>query len=80
MLKVAHHGSRSSSTGAFLAAVSPAVAVISAGDDNRFGHPHVETLETLRRLVAPDSLFVTSDNGTVEVVTDGERIKVRSER
>lgn len=80
VLKVAHHGSRSSSTGAFLAAVSPAVAVISAGEDNRFGHPQVETLEALRRLVAPDRLFVTSDNGTVEFVTDGERLKIRSER
>ena len=80
MLKVAHHGSRNSSTGEFLAAVSPAVAVISACDDNRFVHPHVETLETLRRLVAPDRLFVASDNGTVEFVTDGERLKVRSER
>jgi competence protein ComEC len=48
VLKVAHHGSRTSSTRAFLEAVAPSVAVISAGQRNRFGHPHPRTLETLR--------------------------------
>ncbi len=49
VLKVGHHGSRTSSSAGYLDSVSPAVAVISAGEDNRFGHPHPETLEALRR-------------------------------
>ena len=80
VLKVGHHGSRTSSSAAFLDRVSPAVAVISAGEDNRFGHPHPETMEALRRWVAADRLFLTSDRGTIEFVTDGERLTVKTER
>jgi competence protein ComEC len=80
VLKVAHHGSRSSSTGDFLAAVSPTAAVISAGQDNRFGHPHAETVAALLMQVPPDRLFVTGDSGTVEFVTDGKRLKVLTQR
>lgn len=47
VLKVAHHGSRTSTTRAFLDAVAPRVAVVSAGHRNRFGHPHPRTLATL---------------------------------
>lgn len=47
VLKVGHHGSRSATTPAFLAAVAPRVAVISCGRENRFGHPAPETLRTL---------------------------------
>jgi competence protein ComEC len=49
LLKVGHHGSRTSSTPGFLAAVTPAVATISCGVRNRFGHPHRETLESFGR-------------------------------
>jgi competence protein ComEC len=80
VLKIAHHGSRSSSTGDFLGAVSPTVAVISAGQDNRFSHPHAETVAALLMQVPPDRLFVTSHSGTVGFVTDGERLRVRTER
>jgi competence protein ComEC len=47
VLKVAHHGSRSSSTGAFVAAVGASWAIVSAGEGNRFGHPAPEVLERL---------------------------------
>lgn len=49
VLKVAHHGSHTSSSEAFVAAVKPSFAVISCGKGNRYGHPHEETLETLNR-------------------------------
>jgi len=49
ILKVGHHGSKTSTSEKFLLAVSPEIAVISAGRSNRFGHPHEETLETLAR-------------------------------
>ena len=48
ILKVGHHGSRRSTSTQFLTAVKPCVAIISAGRDNSFGHPHQETLERLR--------------------------------
>ncbi len=49
VLKVGHHGSRTSTAKDFLQAVSPKVAVIMSGEDNRFGHPHKETLNALEK-------------------------------
>ena len=80
VLKVAHHGSRTSSSEAFLARVSPAVAVISAGKDNRLGHPHPETVRALLRHVAEERVLVTKERGTIEFVTDGSRLEVKTER
>jgi competence protein ComEC len=80
VLKVGHHGSRSSSSAAFLDRVDSTVGVISAGEDNRFGHPHPETLEALSASVPEERLFVTSERGTVEFVTDGRTLQVRTER
>ena len=80
VLKVAHHGSRSSSIAPFLGAVSPFAAVISAGQDNRFGHPHPETVDALLEHVAEDALFVTAHNGAIEFTTDGTRLEVSAER
>ena len=80
VLKVGHHGSRNSSSREFLDAVTPAVAIISAGQDNRFGHPHSESLLALQQHMAEELLFLTSESGTVEFVTDGERLQVRSDR
>jgi competence protein ComEC len=53
LLKVGHHGSRSSTTRAFAAAVAPRLALLSCGRENRFGHPAAETLTTLRTLQVP---------------------------
>ena len=80
VLKVAHHGSDSSSTAEFLDAVSPAAAVISVSADNRFGHPDGDVVERLREHVGDDGLYVTAERGTVEFVTDGERVWVGVER
>ena len=80
VLKVPHHGSDSSSTAEFLGAVSPAAAVVSVGADNRFGHPAAEVVGRLRGFVGEGGLYSTSEQGTVEFVTDGETLWVRTER
>jgi len=80
VLKVPHHGSDSSSTAEFLGAVSPAAAVISVGADNRFGHPAEDVVRRLEEFVGVGGLYMTSEQGTVEFVTDGEALWVRTER
>ncbi len=74
VLKVAHQGSRYSSSEEFLQAVSPRVAVISAGEDNRFGHPHPETLERLESLPSAPTVLRTDKHGTVTLRTDGRAL------
>jgi len=73
VLKVGHHGSDSSTLPEMLAVVHPAVALISCGVDNEYGHPHAITLE---HLAAIPGLHVrrTDLEGTLEVVADGGRI------
>ena len=69
ILKVGHHGSRSSSSTSFLVAVRPEVAVISVGASNVYGHPHPEALN---RLAAVGSVVYRTDrDGTVTVTTNG---------
>jgi beta-lactamase superfamily II metal-dependent hydrolase len=80
VLKVAHHGSRTSSSPEFIERVNPTAAVISVGQDNRFGHPHSETIDTLRRYVSEDRIFQTSERGTIEFITDGTTLRVKTER
>ena len=80
VLKVAHHGSASSTTAEFLSAVSPSTAVISVGADNRFGHPDGAVIERLRQFVPDDMLLLTSERGTVEFITDGKQLWVSTER
>ena len=80
VLKVAHHGSRSSSSEVFLDNVNPTVTVVSAGENNLYGHPHAETLDSILRLVGNEELFLTSERGTIEFVTDGLRLEVKTER
>ncbi len=80
VLKVPHHGSDTSSTAEFLAAVSPAVAVVSVGADNRFGHPDADVVGRLREHVGEKGLFVTAERGTVEFTSDGEALWVSTER
>jgi competence protein ComEC len=70
VLKVGHHGSRTSSTEAFLDAVSPSVALISAGFENGFGHPHPDVLG---RLGARHAAILRTDlGGLVSARTDGK--------
>jgi competence protein ComEC len=78
VLKVPHHGSRSSSTPRFLAAVSPRFALVSVGHRNRFGHPHPTVVERYAR--AGVWLLRTDRDGTITVSTDGDRVFVRTFR
>jgi len=64
LLKVAHHGSRSSTLPAFLKAVSPQSAVIST-DGQQYGHPHAEALTTLSRLIPENQIYRTDQNGSL---------------
>jgi competence protein ComEC len=79
VLKVAHHGSGGSTTAECLAAVDPDYAVISVGADNRFGHPEAAVLERLDAL-GDVTVLRTDEVGTVEFVTDGQQMWVRTER
>jgi competence protein ComEC len=75
VLKVGHHGSKNSTTNEFLAAVHPQVAIISAGEDNPYGHPSPELLERLEH--AGVRILRTDRDGAVHVLTDGTRIEVQ---
>jgi competence protein ComEC len=77
MLKVSHHGSKTSTSQQFLAAVNPEVAVISVGEDNSFGHPSPEVLERLIDRLGEDNVYRTDEDGTIEFITDGEKLWVR---
>ena len=70
LLKVGHHGSKSSTSEAFLSCVSPEIAVISCGVNNEYGHPHKTTLDKLNGIGA--EILRTDISGTVIVVTDGK--------
>jgi competence protein ComEC len=72
VLKVGHHGSRTSSTAAFLDAVRPRIALVSVGAGNGYGHPSAETLERLAERGA--YILRTDQVGTAVVRTDGRRI------
>ncbi len=76
VLKVGHHGSNTSSIENFLKAVSPEIGVISAGKDNRFGHPSDKALERLENNGI--KIYRTDKNGDIEIVSDGREIKVKN--
>lgn len=74
ILKVAHHGSRRSTGMPFLEQIRPAIALISAGADNPYGHPHPEVLSRLQQVRA--TTFRTDVWGLIQVVTDGRRLEL----
>ena len=80
VLKVAHHGSRTSTTQRFLDAVHPAIGVVSAGLDNPYGHPAPAVTERLEAAVGAENVYRTDRDGSVEVVSDGVSVWVRTER
>ena len=78
ILKTAHHGSRHSSTEAFLNAVRPEVSLISCSAANRYGHPGEETLQRIRE--AGSRIYITKDCGAIRIWTDGKKVRVKSFR
>jgi competence protein ComEC len=74
VLKIAHHGSRTSSSQAFLAAVAPTIAVISCGSPNPYGHPHPNVLRALRQ--RGTRIYRTDADGNVTVRIDSNGVHV----
>ena len=70
ILKVAHHGSKTSTSENFLKAVNAIMAIIEVGKDNRYGHPHQEVVERLKNL----DIFQTGKDGSIEILTNGQKI------
>ena len=77
-LKVGHHGSKYSSTEKFLKALSPELALISCGENNRYGHPHQETINRLKEASA--EIFDTMEGGQISLEEEKGRITIRSFR
>lgn len=75
ILKVAHHGSDSSSTEAFLDKVKPKIALISCGKNNRYGHPHEKVLERLKG--RKSRIYNTSMDGSVQIKSDGKKVEIQ---
>lgn len=73
ILKLGHHGSRHSSSEDFLRAVNSSVALVSAGKDNQFGHPHEEVLERVK----DQDIYSTIEQGSVRIVSDGEEWEIK---
>jgi competence protein ComEC len=77
VLRLAHHGSNSSSSPGFLTVVQPSYAVVSAGAGNRFSHPATAVLDRLAQLGA--TILRTDQTGTIELITDGRWWWVKTE-
>lgn len=74
VLKVGHHGGRTSTTKGFLAMVKPKYAVISVGKDNDYGHPHRETMERLN--VQKVNVFRTDEQGSIVASSNGNTVTI----
>jgi competence protein ComEC len=74
VLKVGHHGSRTSTSESFIRAVDPEYAIISSGSDNRYGHPHKEVTDLLATFGA--EILNTAEVGTIIFETDGKNLKL----
>jgi len=72
VLKIGHHGSKTSTGKGFLEAVRPKVAVISAGSGNRYGHPHEEVLDILNDYDI--NILRTDRDGDIKIISDGQKL------
>ncbi len=78
VLKLGHHGSRTSTDESWLRAVQPQLGIISAGAGNTYGHPHPEVIAALKKVGVP--YWRTDEHGTITVTTDGSTMQVATER
>ncbi|MBU4030679.1 MBL fold metallo-hydrolase [Patescibacteria group bacterium] len=76
ILKVPHHGSKTSSSYNFIKAVNPKISVISVGENNRYKHPNQEVLDILKNAF----ISRTDKNGDITILTNGELFEVKTER
>ena len=76
VLKVAHHGSKSSTSEKFLSAVKPEIAIISCGKNNDYGYPHKDVLDRLGKQNV--QIYRTDTDGTIILTTDGNTIDITS--
>lgn len=77
VLKVSHHGSRTSSSDAFLQAVSPKYGVIQVGKDNDYKHPHSDVLSRLKNMM---TVYRTDLHGTISITSDGNNLSFATEK
>jgi len=80
VLKVAHHGSLTSTSPEFLSIVNPAIAAISVGASNRFELPASQILDRLAGRLGSDRVYLTSTHGAIELITDGNKLWVKCDR
>ncbi|MGI6307469.1 MAG: ComEC/Rec2 family competence protein [Dethiobacteria bacterium] len=78
ILKIGHHGSSSSTSPPFLKAVNPECAIIMVGAENKYAHPHEETLQTLT--AAGVNIYRTDIHGTITITTDGQTYHLSLEK
>lgn len=76
VIKIAHHGSRTSSTAEFVNASKSKLAIVSVGKNSPFGHPHSEVVERWRNSGA--KVLTTGENGTISISTDGKDLQLRT--
>ena len=76
VLKVAHHGSNTSTSEEFLSVATPEYAIISVGEDNKYGHPNQETINRLKKYTK--NIYITKDLGTIVLTSDGDNININS--
>lgn len=74
ILKVAHHGSKTSSITEFIEKIKPKYAIIEVGEDNKFGHPSDSTIQNLEK--ANIRIYRTDKMGEIEIKTNGKEIKI----
>ncbi|MDV2685182.1 MBL fold metallo-hydrolase [Alkalihalophilus lindianensis] len=74
VLQLGHHGSNTSTTEPFLNAVSPSIAIVSAGENNQYGHPHDEVIARVTNAGA--EIYATYKHGTIIIESDGQSLNV----